>query len=71
VSAPDRMGAAQAAVIHAQLARLHGEVTHWQAAHPDADDLLVNTLEYHLRMAVEAAWLIVETRQTARRKEDR
>jgi hypothetical protein len=58
-----RMGSAQAAVLHSQLCRILAEVRHWQAAHPGAGDVLVNTLEHHLRMSVEAARLIDDRRR--------
>lgn len=60
------MGSAQARVIAADLKRLHDEVTHWQAAHPDAQDYMVNGLEYSLRHAHNAARLMDETRRSPR-----
>jgi hypothetical protein len=64
------MGAAQAAVIHAEITRIHGEVTHWQAAHPGAGDPMVNAMEFSLRCAADAARLIHENRRTWPHKED-
>lgn len=60
----DRMGAMQARVIAADLKKIHDEVTHWQAAHPDAQDVWVNTLESSLSHALKIARIIDGTRRT-------
>lgn len=65
----NRMGSMQASVIAARLKKIHDEVTHWQAAHPDAQDTLVNSLEYYVRLGLEAARLMDENRRTPPGKE--
>lgn len=60
----DRMGSMQAAVIAARIEAAHDEVTHWQAAHPDAGDAMVNSLEYYLRHARNTARAIDKHRRT-------
>lgn len=60
----DRMGAAQARVIAADLKKIHDEVAHWQAAHPDAQDSMVKSLEHYLHLALKIAHIIDGTRST-------
>jgi len=61
---PERMGAMQARVLAGKIRASYDEVTHWQAAHPDAGDSMVNTLGYYLSRALETASLIDQTRRT-------
>lgn len=63
---PPRMGPAQARAIAGKVKAAYDEVAHWQAAHPDASDSMVNNLGYYLSHAMETAALIDQTRRTPR-----
>lgn len=58
-----QMGPAQAGILADKIDDIYNEVRHWQAAHPGAQDLMVDSLEYFLRRAQEGARIMHETRR--------